>query len=60
MLTYTLMLSDNGCSVDDGEEYVNLDEVQDIAFDVSAETNRRISIVESFGASCHVIGTVLA
>ena len=45
MLTYALMFSDNG-TLGDGEEYANLDEVRDIAFDLSAETNRRIAICD--------------
>jgi hypothetical protein len=53
------MFSDNGTLVD-GEEYANLDEVRDIAFDLSAETNRRIAICEYFGISENVIETVLA
>jgi len=59
MLTYTLMFSDNGTLVD-GAEYADLDEVRDIAFDLSAETNRRIAICEYFGISENVIETVLA
>ena len=59
MLTYALMFSDNG-TLGDGEEYANLDEVRDIAFDLSAETNRRIAICEYFGISENVIETVLA
>jgi hypothetical protein len=59
MLTYALMFSDNGCLVD-GEEYANLDEVRDVAFEVSAETNRRVAICEYFGISENVIETVLA
>lgn len=58
-LTYYLMFTDNGCLVD-GEEYINLDEVRDIAFEWSAETNRRVAICESFGISENVIETVLA
>lgn len=59
MLTYALMFSDNGTLVD-GEEYANLDEVRDIAFDLSAETNRRIAICEYFGVAENVIETYLA
>ena len=59
MLTYALMFTDNGCLVD-GEEYVNLDEVRDIAFEISAETNRRVGICEYFGVSENVIETVSA
>ena len=59
MITYALMFSDNGCLVD-GEEYVRLDEVRDIAFEVSAETGRQVAICEYFGISENVIETVLA
>jgi hypothetical protein len=59
MLTYALMFTDNGTLVD-GEEYINLDEVRDIAFEISAETNRRVGICEFFGISENVIETVLA
>jgi len=58
MLTYALMFSDNGCLVD-GEEYINLDDARDVAFEVSVETNRSIDICESFGISENVIETVL-
>jgi hypothetical protein len=59
MLTYALMFTDNGCLVD-GEEYVRLDEARDVAFEWSAETNRRVAICEFFGISENVIETVLA
>lgn len=59
MLTYALMFNDNGCLVD-GEEYTSLDQVRDIAFEVSAETNRRIAICQYFGISENIIETVLA
>jgi hypothetical protein len=53
------MFTDNGTLVD-GEEYVSLDQTRDIAFEVSAETNRRVAICEFFGISENVIETVLA
>jgi hypothetical protein len=59
MLTYSLMFSENGCLVD-GEEYTNLDQVRDIAFEVSFETGEEIAICEYFGISENVIETVLA
>jgi hypothetical protein len=58
-LTYALMFADNGFLVD-GEDYTNLDEARDIAFDISAETDRRVAICESFGVSQNIIETVLA
>lgn len=59
MLTYALMFSDNGCLVD-GEEYVDLDNARDVAFEVSLETGMRVAICEFFGISENVIETVLA
>ena len=59
MLTYALMFTDNGCLCD-GEEYANLDDARDVAFEWSAETNRRVAICEFFGISENVIETVLA
>jgi len=59
MPTYALMFSDNGTLVD-GEEYTDLDQARDIAFEISAETYRRIAICEFFGISENVIETVLA
>jgi hypothetical protein len=59
MQTYALMFTDNGTLVD-GEEYIRLEQARDIAFEVSAETNRRVAICEFFGISENVIETVLA
>jgi hypothetical protein len=59
MLTYCLTFADYGIPCD-GEEYVNLDDARDVAFEWSAETNRRIAITECFGISENVIETVLA
>ena len=59
MKTYALMFTDNGCLVD-GDEYASLEEARDIAFEWSAETNRRVAICEYFGVSENVIETVLA
>jgi hypothetical protein len=53
------MFTDNGTLVD-GEEYIRLEQARDIAFEVSAETNRRVAICEFFGISENVIETVLA
>ena len=59
MRTFTLTFIDNGCSCD-GEEYINLDDARDIAFEWSAETNRRIGIHECFGLCETLVETVLA
>jgi hypothetical protein len=44
----------------DGELYANLDDARDVAFEYSAETNRRVAINEEWGASSHLVETVLA
>ena len=59
MLTYALMFADDGGLVD-GEEYVNLDDARDVAFEMSLETGMRVAICEFFGISENVIETVLA
>jgi hypothetical protein len=59
MITYSLTFTDNGCDCD-GEVYDNIDEARDVAFEWSAETNRRVAITEAFGASSNLIETVLA
>jgi len=59
MLTYSLMFANDGCLVD-GENYTNLDQVRDIAFEISLETGMEIAICEYFGISENVIETVLA
>jgi hypothetical protein len=53
------MFTDNGCLVD-GEEYGNLDDARDVAFEASLETGMRVAICEFFGISENVIETVLA
>ena len=59
MLYYYLTFTDNGCDCD-GEQYVNLDEARDVAFEWSAETNRRVGILECFGVAENLVETVLA
>jgi hypothetical protein len=59
MQTYTLVYAD--CDIEcDGEDYVNLDDARDIAFEMSAITMRRINIFEHFGCSSNLIESVLA
>jgi hypothetical protein len=58
-MTYYLTFTDNGCFCGD-DIYDNLDEARDEAFEWSAETNRRIGVVECFGACETTIETVLA
>ena len=59
MITYVLAFADCGVTAD-GDEFVKLEDARDIAFDISAETNRRINIIECFGASEHLVESVLA
>ena len=59
MITYTLQYSDCGVECD-GEDYVQLDDARDIAFDMSSITMRRINIFEHFGCSSNLIESVLA
>ena len=59
MIYYYLTFTDNGCDCD-GEQYAKLDEARDVAFEWSAETNRRVGILECFGVAENVIETVLA
>ena len=58
MVTYCLAFADCGVTVD-GEEYANLDDARDCAFNYSAEYNR-INIIECFGLSEHLVESVLA
>ena len=59
MLNYYLTFTDNGCDCD-GELYANLDDARDVAFEWSAETNRRVGILECFGIAENLVETVLA
>lgn len=56
MLTYSLMFSQNGCLVD-GEDYTDLDEARDIAFNISEALGVPVSICEMYGLSEQVIET---
>jgi len=59
MVTFYLAYAD--CDVicfDD--EFVNLDEARDVAFEISAETNRRINVYETWGLSEHLVESILA
>jgi hypothetical protein len=59
VLTYTLIYAD--CDIEcDGEDYVDLSDARDIAFEMSAITMRRINIFEHFGCSSNLIESVLA
>lgn len=56
MLTYSLMFSNNGCLVD-GEDYTDLNEARDIAFNMSEALGVPVSICEMYGISEQVIET---
>ena len=59
MMTYTLQYAENGVECD-GEDYVELDDARDIAFEVSSITLRSVHIFEHFGACSNLIETVTA
>ena len=42
------------------EEFINLDEARDVAFEIATETGEAVSIFETFGASSNLIETVTA
>lgn len=50
------MFSQNGCLVD-GEDYTDLDEARDIAFNISEALGVPVSICEMYGLSEQVIET---
>lgn len=54
MLTYMLSAPFNN------EEFINLDEARDIAFEIAQETGEVINIYETFGASSNLIEVVSA
>jgi hypothetical protein len=54
MLTYTLSWPA------DNDEFVNLDDARDVAFEVSLETGALIEIYQNFGAASIVVETVNA
>jgi hypothetical protein len=54
MLTYTLSFPA------ENDEFTNLDNARDVAFEVSLEYGETIYIYENFGASSNLIETVLA
>ena len=59
MITYLLTFADCGVTAC-GDEFANVDDARDVAFEISAECNRRINVIECFGASEHLIESVLA
>lgn len=54
MLTYMLSAPFNN------EEFINLDEARDVAFEIAQETGEVINIYETFGASSNLIEVVSA
>jgi hypothetical protein len=59
MLTYYLTFTDTGVPCD-GEEYANLADARDVAFEWSREFGQEVRILECFGASENLVETVLA
>lgn len=59
MITYFLTFADNGVEVM-CDDFVNIDQARDCAWEYSASSNRRINIYESFGLSQNLIESVLA
>ena len=58
-VTYYLAFADCGVICED-EEFGTLESARDCAFDVSAETNRRVNVIECFGQSEHLVESILA
>ena len=54
MITYTLSWPA------DNDEFVNLDDARDVAFEVSLETGALVEIYQNFGAASIVVETVNA
>lgn len=59
MQTYTLQYAENDIECD-GEDYVNLDEARDTAFDISTITMRAINIYEHFGVCSSLVEVIQA
>ena len=58
-VTYYLTFADCDVICED-DEFTDLDVARDCAFEISAECNRRVNIIECFGASENLIESVLA
>ena len=58
-VTYYLSFADCGVICED-EEFTDLDRARDCAFEISAETMRKVNVIECFGASEHLVEQVLA
>jgi hypothetical protein len=59
MTEYFLEFADCDVQADDNC-FTNLDQARDVAFDISAETNRRINIIGTSGIYGSVIESILA
>lgn len=59
MLTYTLQYAESNIECD-GEDYVDISDARDIAWEMSSITLRTVHIYEHFGASSNLIETVKA
>ena len=59
LVTYVLVFADCGVICED-EEFGTLDSARDVAFEISAETNRRVNVIQCHGQSEHLVESVLA
>ncbi len=59
MITYCLAFADCGVTAC-GDEFVRLDDARDVAWEISAETNRKVNVIECFGLSECLVEEVLA
>ncbi len=59
MVTYYLAFADCGVTACE-DEFANVDDARDVAWEISAETNRKVNVIECFGASEHLVEQVLA
>jgi hypothetical protein len=57
-VTYYLSFADCGVIACD-DEFVSLDQARDCAFEISAETMRKVNVIECFGLSEHLVEQVL-
>jgi hypothetical protein len=58
-VTYYLAFADCGVICED-EEFTSLDRARDCAFEISAETNRRVNVIQCHGQSEHLVESILA
>ncbi len=59
LITYVLVFADCGVICED-EEFGTLESARDVAWEISAETNRRVNVIQCHGQSEHLVESVLA